>query len=113
MKPCTPWPTMSTSVRIGSESTSPGAGNSAKAPGFTGVLSVMTATSCVSNPWSPGPQPGHHAGSLCTVPVTTANGGCEAYETRAGRLGSKQCAAVRNFVDDSAAPEQTKNPPPG
>ena len=43
------------------------------------------------------------------MPATNVapKGGPFLYDTNAGCVGSKQCAAVKNFVDESAEPEQT------
>src|SRR5215472_1958328 len=102
---------MSTSLPIGRVSASPAAGRAARLPGSFGVSSLMIATSWVSNPGSPCAQPKHQSGSSVTVPRVNVVGGPDSYETKAGMVGSKQCAAVKNTVGDSADPEQTNTNP--
>src|SRR3954467_8572936 len=105
---------MSTLDFIARPSTSPGAGSAAYRGSTTGLSRVMTATSCVSAPWRPDPQPRHQSGLLWTTPIAASwSGGAAEVETSAGLVGSKQCAAVKNVVGERNDPVQTKLPPPG
>src|SRR5881275_2600304 len=100
---------MSTLLFIARPSTSPGAGSAAYSGRITGLSKVRTATSCVSAPWRPDPQPRHQSGLLWTTPTAESwSGGAFEIETSAGWVGSKQCAAVKNVVGDRNDPVQTK-----